>query len=90
MEKHGIKETLEVLDFANLLAVKMIAALKDGAQLDDLKLLLDAELHAKGKAALDGFAIVKEELKDVSLDEAPELALKGIKMAKDVLEALKK
>lgn len=89
MEAVGIKETQEVLDFADYLALKVIVALKDGAQLADLAGLIDLELFEKGKAAVAGFSAVAGEMKDLSEEEALVLSAAGIKLGFKVVKALK-
>lgn len=89
MEKVGIKETLDVFEFAEHLSVKMVMALKDGIGLDDLRLLLDAELYKKGKDAVENIKLVDDEIKDLDLNEGEELASRGVLMAKNIAAALK-
>lgn len=85
----NIKETKELLDFCELLSVKMVKALKDGLGVDDAKVLLDAELWASGKAAVGGMSQVPAEMKDLDFQEAAELAVKAIHMAEAISRAAK-
>lgn len=84
-----IKETMEVMDFAEAVAVKVIVALKDGLSPADVAVLLDAELWAKGKVAVEGLAQIPGEVKDLSFDEAAQMSVKALKMAEAIVKAVK-
>lgn len=89
MEQKGIKETLEVLDFAEALGAKALGALKDGLQVSDAVAFLDKSLMDKGLLAAKGSGEVVSELKDLSFEEVQQLALRALAMAKALSEAAK-
>lgn len=89
-EKRGIKELLELVDFAEALTVKGIVAAKDGIGLEDTKLLVDPELWAKGKAAIDNVGEVGDEVKDIDVMEAKDLVVRAFDMVMAIVEATKK
>lgn len=78
-EKYGIKETKEALIGAIVLGVFVAERLRDGADLDDAKvlgekLLLDSAFRKKLQDAVDGMDMIDEEVDDLSLQEGIELA----------------
>lgn len=88
-EKKGIQNVIELLDFAELAAVKVIVAGKDGYALDDLSVLIDAELWSKGKLALEGVSDVGSEFKDLDAAEISALVGKLFVMAKHIYDVAK-
>jgi hypothetical protein len=88
-EKKGINELLEVLDLAECVTLKLLQASKDGFDPSDLRLLLDADLFARGKIAAQGLSQVAGEVEDIDLDEAGLLALRALKLVKSIREQMK-
>ena len=88
-QKKGIQEVVELLDFAELAAVKVIAAGKDGFGLEDLSVLIDSELWSKGKLALEGVGQVGGEFKDLDGEEISLLVSKLFVMAKHIYDVAK-
>lgn len=87
---HGIKETQELLDGVNELALIVIKHLKDGAQVEDvIKIAGELVASEKMKAALEGFDAVKDEVKDIDVKEAMELVVLQAQCVPKILEALK-
>lgn len=88
-EKKGIEELKAVLAFTNDAAVKAIAALKDGAQFSDLRVLMDPALALEAKAAYQGLAGLDDELKDLDLEEAEALVALCMANVKAIVAAVK-
>ena len=86
----GLKEVLEVVNFIEQLGVKAAGALKDGAQLNDLLVLFDKDLLAKGQLAFEGVGSVGAELNNLSLDEAALLASRLFMAVKAIVAEAKK
>jgi hypothetical protein len=82
-----VKETKELIA-GLLILVKLIEPLKDGVQLADLAKVIEImnknpEIMEKVKLAIDGIALVPQELKDLDLQE-------GIDLGLEILKDLKK
>lgn len=72
MEKYGIKETKEVIDFGFALGAGIVAAKADGKiDLGDLPLVLP--IFVSAAPALADISMVPKELADISAEEAEEL-----------------
>lgn len=87
--KHGVKETKEAILALVALGNFVAMRLKDGAQLDDAralgeKLLLDSAFKAKIMAGIDGRELIKNEVSEIDLADALELA----KVFPDILKEL--
>lgn len=94
-EVHGIKETKEVLVGLNEVTMLVAKHLKDGAQLTDIMAVIedfkkDPELIAKLEAARENIAAVPNEVKDVSLLEAGELAMVQISYVPKLIASFSK
>jgi len=83
----GIKEISEVFDAVESLSVDAIVALKDGADLSDLSVIMDN--LGKIKDAIEGFGNVDDEVKDLDKEETKLLAEKAVSMAFNIYGALK-
>jgi len=83
----GIKEISEVFDAVESLSVDAIVALKDGADLSDLSVIMDN--LGKIKDAIEGFGNVDDEVKDLDQEETKLLAEKAVSMAFNIYGALK-
>ncbi len=78
-EKHGIKETKELVDGLLELSLCLIGVFKDGAQLQDAmelwnKIGKDEILKVKFQNAFDGYKKIPAEVKDMDAFEGVELA----------------
>lgn len=90
-----IKETKEAMIGIFELGLVISDLLKDGAQISDasalaMRLLTDSNLKAKLEAAKDKVNEVPEEMKDLSILEAIDLAKTAIEYVPKFVEALKK
>jgi len=83
----GIKEISEVFDAVESLSVDAIVALKDGADLSDLSVIMNN--LGKIKDAIEGFSNVDDEIKDLDKEETKLLAEKAVSMAFNIYGALK-
>ena len=83
----GIKEISEVFDAVESLSVDAIIALKDGADLSDLSVIMNN--LGKIKDAIEGFSNVDDEIKDLDKEETKLLAEKAVSMAFNIYGALK-
>lgn len=83
----GIKEISEVFDAVESLSVDAIVALKDGADLSDLSVIMNN--LGKIKDAIEGFSNVDDEVKDLDQEETKLLAEKAVSMAFNIYGALK-
>ena len=83
----GIKEISEVFDAVESLSVDAIVALKDGADLSDLSVIMNN--LGKIKDAIEGFGNVDDEVKDLDQEETKLLAEKAVSMAFNIYGALK-
>jgi len=83
----GIKEISEVFDAVESLSVDAIIALKDGADLSDLSVIMNN--LGKIKDAIEGFSNVDDEVKDLDQEETKLLAEKAVSMAFNIYGALK-
>jgi hypothetical protein len=90
MEKMGIKETMELLDLAEHVAVKTVEASRDGLGVEDLTKLIDPQLWVKGRAAIAGVDQVGGEMKDLSIAEVRQLSDRVLQMVEKLLVAAKK
>lgn len=91
----GIKETKEALIGLNELAIVLAELLKDGAQLSDvsaltMKLVSDENFRQKLDAAREGISLVDDEVKDISVMEAIELAKAQFDYVPKLIEAISK
>ena len=87
----GIKETLDVLDAAEAVALKAVALGKDGVQLTDgLALVADADIRAKVMTAVDGVREIKGELADLDDEEMQALIMRGVGLAFKIRSAVSK
>lgn len=71
---HGIEETLEALDVCFLGVATLIEALKDGAQVSDVRLFISGEFVGTLRKGLRGIGDVDDELRDLTLNEAEALS----------------
>ena len=86
----GIKQTRELLEGVLELGVILAEALKDGAQLEDVTLILTTLLNnEKVKLALRDVSSIGGELKDISVEEGIELSMVAITYVPKILSALK-
>lgn len=85
----GIKESLEVLEAFRIIGPKIVAALKDGAQLGDLSVALDPEVRAAAAAAVANAGAIPNELGHLDFSEDVQLAEKAFEVAKAILGAIK-
>lgn len=94
-EKIGIKESKELLDGLNEIAIEIIQISKDGLQVSDAAqvvedLIKKPEFKAKLQAAVEGVSKVPAEIKDLDLSEGFELAQFEYEGVKKIMEELKK
>lgn len=94
MAEHGIKETKEALVGVLEVAVLLTKALKDGIQISDVGVIIDAlrhdeEFKAKMAAAVKDISLVKTEMADCSAVEAIELAVAGVAYVPKIIGAMK-
>lgn len=95
MEQVGIKETKEVLEGMNAIAIEVIAIAKDGIQAKDAvqlyeDVIVNEVFKAKMIAAFEGLKMVPVEIKDIDFMEAIELGKFEYDGVKNIIEALKK
>lgn len=85
-----LKETREVLKGVEVLATKIIARIGDGVGVDDaIALATDGELRAAVTNAVNGIALVDDELKDLTLDETAELITAVTPVVIGIIKAVK-
>jgi len=95
-EKHGVKESKEVLIGANEVSLVLVRLLKDGFQAgNDLSALVgelvsNEELKKALADAMDKIGKVDDELKDLSLSEGGELAMVQLGYVEEIIDAFKK
>lgn len=83
-----VKNIIEVLDAVEVIAVPVKKALKDGLDAADLPHLLDiVKQHQKLIDAADSIGDIAEEVKDLSPEEAAQIAFKVISLVKSIKEA---
>lgn len=90
----GVKETKEVLVGVLEVALLLTKALKDGVQISDVGVIIDAlkndkEFRAKLDAARKDISLVKAEMNDCSLVEGLELAMTGASYVPKIIGAMK-
>lgn len=83
-----LKNTLEVYEFLEYAAPKLIQALKDGVQPQDLAVLMDPAMWTKAQAALADIELVKAEVSPLDFDKAEILAVRSLRLGKMVHAAL--
>lgn len=91
----GIKETAELLEGLNLLALEIISLAKDGVQLPDVLSLFAAlknkeNLGEKLFKAYNGFKEIPQEVKDLDAKEIVELVVHQAQFVPKIFDALKK
>lgn len=91
--KHGIKETKEVIKLAFVLAGVIAGEMHDGFQFVDLlsvfnKMQGDGARKAIVDAALENISLVPDEVNDVTFAEGLELAVFAAQEVPALLEAL--
>lgn len=85
-----LKETKDVLKGVEVLAMKIVARLGDGAGVDDvISLATDGELRNAITAAVQGVGNVDDELKDLSVDEIAELVTAVTPVVVNIIKALR-
>jgi hypothetical protein len=83
-----VKNILEVLEAIEVLAIPAKQALKDGLDASDLPKLLEiVKQHQKLIDAVEGIGEVVDEAKDISEEEAVQIAVKVIGLFKKIKEA---
>ena len=91
-KKSGIKETLELLNAVQFLAVNVAAALKDGKiNIDDLPVLLN--LMKEVRIIIDGIRDFKEipgEIGDIDQEEIVQLGFKIYEIIRAVKKEIEK
>lgn len=95
MEKHGIKETSEVLVALNELTVVLAKLLKDGVQMTDLNelislIVLNPEFRSRMQLAFENAKACTEEIKDLSIVEGLALVKIQMEYVPKVIEAFSK
>lgn len=88
------KETKEVLVAVNEVALYLLGLLKDGVDLSDgvalaAKLAGDEKFRTLLQEAVKGSALIKDEVKDLSLPESLELVMLELSYVPKFLSALK-
>jgi hypothetical protein len=92
-EKFGIKETKEAIVGINAVSLLLVNRFKDGIQVGDFvafweKFQNDADFKAKLQAAYEGYNLIPDEIKDVSLNEASELIALEVSFVPELVKAL--
>lgn len=92
-EVHGIRESKEVLVALNELSMEIIKLVKDGLQWKDAvdlySKLNNSDLLSKLTKAANGIDAVPDEVKDLNISEAMELAMVQIAYIPRIVDALK-
>lgn len=90
MAQVGVQEIIEILDFAEAVAIKAVQVAKDGIQpLDVIKIVSDVSLWAKGVAAVKGIKELDDEIKDLDPEEAKQVVARCMLMIKNIAAAAK-
>lgn len=85
-----MKETKEVLKGVEVLATKIIARIGDGIGVDDaISLATDAELRVAVQNAVNGIALVDDELKAAGIDEYAELITAATPVVLAIIKAVR-
>lgn len=82
MSEVQLKNTLEVYEFLEYAAPKLIQALKDGVQPQDLAVLMDPAMWTKAQAALADIELVKGEVAPLDFEKAEILAVRSLRLGK--------
>jgi hypothetical protein len=85
----GIKETNELIDGLEKLAVEVIKQYKDddAPAADALDLVMNEGLREEIAAAIEGVGSVSEELSDLDIDEQEALGIRGISLVSNIRRA---
>jgi hypothetical protein len=87
MTKHGIKESLELVDLILSMADAIKQAKKDGV-VNWFDLPKFAPVVIAAKKAIDGSEWIDEELKDLSAEEAQLIATAALSAGQALMEAI--
>jgi len=87
-----IKNTKEILVAANEIGLVVAQALKDGAQMSDVMIVVGkimGDLQGKVGAAISGASEVPAEIKDISVNEVVELVALQLEYVPKFVNVLK-
>lgn len=85
-QKHGIKETKEILDFAITMVSELAKHNHDGKIDMGEWLMMSMKLAPMGVKAFMGVDQLQSELKELSEEEMKELVVKGVLLAESILK----
>lgn len=87
-KKFDMKNTFEVLDALEVLAVKLLQIAKDGLKADDIPKVMELLGQAeKIELAVKDVALVKDEMLDVDKEEAQQLIARLYDLANAIAKA---